>query len=147
MEEESPLTWRRTTMAALALGALVAGCGSGKDYANNSRPASPIVVTASITPDRALASPREFGAGPIVLVIANETAASHRATLRTDDVGGTSEAIRQQTAPINPHDTASLKVTLQQGTYVLEVDGGSIRPARLEVGAPRESAQDKLLEP
>ena len=135
-------------MAALALGALVvAGCGSGKDYANRARPASPIVVTAAITPDRALVSPREFGAGPISLVIANETATSHRATLRTDDIGSSSEAIRQETAPINPHDTATIKVTLQQGTYVLEVDGGSTRPARIEVGPPRESAQDKLLQP
>ena len=135
-------------MAALALGALLAaGCGSGKDYANNPRPATPIVVTASITPERALVSPREFGAGPISLVIANETAASHRVTVRTDEIGGSSPALRQETAPINPHDTASLKVNLEPGTYVLEVDGGSIRAARIEVGPPRESAQDKLLQP
>ena len=135
-------------MAALALGALLAaGCGSGEDYANKPRPASPIVVTASVTPERALVSPREFGAGPIVLVIANETAASHRVTLRTDDIGSSTPALRQETAPINPHDTASLKANLEPGTYVLEVDGGSIRAARIEVGAPRESAQDKLLQP
>jgi hypothetical protein len=135
-------------MAALALGALVAtGCGSGKDYANKSRPPSPIVVTASITPERALVSPRDFGGGPIVLIVANETATSHRVTLHTDQVGGSNPALRQETAPINPHDTASLKVTLVPGSYVLEVDGSGIRPARIEVGPQRESAQDKLLQP
>jgi hypothetical protein len=135
-------------MAALALGAVVAaGCGSGKDYANRDRPASPIVVTASITPERALVSPREFGAGAIVLVIANETGTSHRVTLHTEEIGNSTPALRQETAPINPHDTASLKVDLHPGTYVLEVDGGSTRPARIEVGPPRPSAQDKLLQP
>jgi hypothetical protein len=148
MEEESPLTWRRTTMSALVLVALVAaGCGSGKDYANNPRPPAPIVITASITPTRALASPHEFGAGPITLVVANETAASHRVTLRSDEIGAATAAIRQETAPINPHDTASLKADLPQGSYVIEVDGSGIRPVRLEVGPPRPSAQDKLLEP
>jgi hypothetical protein len=135
-------------MAALALCALVAaGCGSGKDYANTPRPPAPIVVTSSITPNKVLVSPREFGAGPITLVVANETATSQRVTLRSDQIGGSTAAIRQQTAPINPHDTASLKVDLAQGSYVVEADGGGIRAARLEVGPPRPSAQDKLLEP
>jgi hypothetical protein len=148
MEDESPLTWRRTTMAALALGALVAaGCGSGKDYANDPRPPSPIVITSSITENRVLVSPSEFGAGPITLVIANQTATSHRVTLRTDEVGGSSTAIHQETAPINPHDTASLKANLDPGTYVIEADGNGIRAGRLEVGPPRPSSQDKLLEP
>ena len=135
-------------MSALVLVALAAaGCGSGKDYANKDRPAVPIVITASITPNRALASPHEFGAGPITLVIANETAASHRVTLRSDEAGGSTSALRQETAPINPHDTASLKADLAQGTYVIEVDGSGIRPVRLDVGPPRKSAQDKLLLP
>ena len=135
-------------MSALALVALVAaGCGSGKDYANTSRPPSPIVITASITPDRVLASPREFGAGPITLVIANETGASHRVTLRTEEIGGSQAALRQETAPINPHDTASLKATLHQGSYLVEVDGDGIRAAHLDVGPMRPSAQDKLLQP
>jgi hypothetical protein len=135
-------------MAALALGAIAAaGCGAGKDYANDPRPPAPIVITSSITPDRVLVSPKEFGAGPITLVIANQTATSHRVTLRTDDIGGSSAAVRQETAPINPHDTASLKVNLEQGSYVVEVDGTSIRAARIEVGPTRPSAQDKLLEP
>ena len=135
-------------MAALALCALVAaGCGSGKDYANNPRPPVPIVITASVTADKVLASPKTFGAGPITLVVANETAASHRVTLRSDEIGGSTAAIRQQTAPINPHDTASLKVDLTQVSYVIESDGGGIRAARLEVGPTRPSAQDKLLLP
>jgi hypothetical protein len=135
-------------MAALAFGALiVAGCGSGKDYANSPRPAAPIVITSSITPQRVLISPSSFGAGPISLVIANETGTSHRVTLETDQIGGSSAGIRQETAPINPRDTATLKVDVPQGTYVLRVDGGTIRSARIEVGPPRPSAQDKLLQP
>jgi len=135
-------------MAALALGAIVvAGCGSGKDYANRPRPAAPIVITASIDAKRVLVSPRSFGAGPIVLIIANQTAASHRVTLQTDAIGGSSTGVRQETAPINPRDTASLKADVPQGSYALRVDGGTISSARIEVGPPRPSAQDKLLQP
>ena len=144
--------WLPPTAAALVVGSLVAGCGSGKDYANRPRPASPVVITASITPRQVLVSPASFGAGSIVLVIANETGASHRVTLETDELGGSSPGIRQETAPINPQDTATIQKTLRRGTY--EVRAGSsaavpeeIQPAKLVIGRPRKNSNDRLLLP
>ena len=55
--------------------AFVAGCGSDTSYRNEPRPASPIVVTASINKDAVAVSPRRFGAGPITLIVTNQTGA------------------------------------------------------------------------
>jgi hypothetical protein len=150
MEGKTALTRisRLGPVAAVGLAALGAGgCGSGDDYANRARPAAPIVVSASITPREVLVSPKRFGAGAIVLVIANQTDSSHRVTLETDEIGGSSPGLRQETAPINPRDTASLKANVPPGTYSVSVDGAGVRPARLQVGRPRPSAQDELLQP
>ena len=129
--------------------ALAGGCGgSGNDdYANNPRPPAPINITAAIT-DRAVSvSPEEFGAGPVVLIISNQTDAAQTVTLETDEIGGTSAGVKQTTSPINPAGTATLKVDLAQGTYAVSVASASIEPAELNVGEPRESAQNDLLQP
>ena len=49
--------------------------------------------------------------------------------------------------PINPRETASVKGSVNQGTYTLHVGGGDIRAARVVVGQQRPSAQDDLLNP
>ena len=77
--------WRRTAAAALgvvAAAAAAAGCGAGgSGHTNEPRPPVPIVVTASISNDRVSVSPRMFGAGPISLVVTNQTRASQQVTL------------------------------------------------------------------
>jgi hypothetical protein len=139
---------RRTALVvpcvALAA-AIVAGCGGSNDYKNTPRPASPIVITASISKDAVSVSPKKFGAGPITLIITNQTSASQRLTL---EISSGAPGFKGQTGPINPRDTAELKADLNtQGTYSVHADGGSIRPARLTVGAKRPSAQNDLLQP
>jgi len=137
---------RRTlALSALAVGATA--CGSSEDYANEPRPPAPINVTAAITDDRVAVSPRAFGAGPIVLIIANQTSASQRVTVETEDVGGGRPGIRQRTSPVNPRGTAELKVDVRKGTYKVSVTSDAIRPAMLAVGPERESAQNELLQP
>jgi hypothetical protein len=127
---------------------LVAGCGSGSNYANKPRPPSPITITASISGNRVEVSPRKFGAGPITLVVTNQTGRSRDLVLETDTSGEPSRAgIRQQTGPINPQGTASLKADLRQGRYTVRVRNGEIRPASLVVGRKRTSAQNQLLQP
>ena len=127
--------------------ALVAGCGDDTDYENNPRPPSPIVVSASINDGRVSVSPQRFGAGPVTLIVANETEDAQEIKLETDEIGGSGPGIRQETGPINPGDTASLKADLRTGTYELSVEGDGIRPAAIDVGAPRPSAQNELLQP
>jgi hypothetical protein len=133
-----------TGIAALA----IAGCGDEDDYANEPRPPSPITVTASISDERVSVSPDRFGAGPITLVVTNQTGRSRELLLETDEPGGTGQAgVRQQAGPINPRGTASLKADLRAGTYVVRVSNEEIRPARVTVGRQRESAQNELLQP
>ena len=131
----------------LALAATAAGCGSSSKYANDLRPPAPINVTAEISDQRVTISPRAFGAGPVVLIIANQSADAQKVTLETDDVGGESAGIRQETSPVNPRGTAELKVDLTKGSYEVSVDGDDVRPASITVGGQRESAQNELLQP
>jgi hypothetical protein len=130
-------------VGALALGA--AGCGgSGGDYKNEPRPPSPIVVTASVSKDAVSVSPRRLGAGPISLIVTNQTGASQQVTIESD---GSAPGIRQETAPINPRDTATLTADVAPGTYRVHVVGDGIRAATFRVGKPRPSAQNDLLQP
>lgn len=130
------------TTAAAAL--LAAGCGKQESYANDPRPPAPILLTASINRTQVSVSPRRIGAGPVSLVITNQTSAAQEITFAT---AGSGAGFRQQTGPINPGDTATLKADLARGNVTVRVQGDSIRPARLDVGQLRGSAQNELLQP
>jgi hypothetical protein len=138
---------RRTAQVvpSLALaGALVAGCGASNDYKNEPRPPAPIVITASINKNQVAVSPKRFGAGPITLIVTNQTGASQQLTV---EVNSGQAGFKGRTGPINPRDTGQLKADLARGTYSVHVDGNSIRPAQLTVGRERASAQNDLLQP
>jgi hypothetical protein len=137
----------RTATGLVALATAIAGCGGGGDYANDPRPSAPINVTAAITDQKVTVSPRGIGAGPVVIIIANETQQSHRFTVETDELGAATGGVKQQTGPINPQGTATLKLDMKRGSYKISVDGGSISGARLRVGKDRPSSQDQLLQP
>ncbi len=137
---------RALTVAGAAL--LVAGCGGeDDDYANEPRPPAPIVISAAISDDRISVSPRTFGAGPITLIVTNQTDAAREVTLETDEIGGDAPGIEQSSGPINPGDTASLKANLATGTYRVAVDRRGIDATELRVGDERPSAQNELLQP
>ena len=130
--------------ALVGLSLLAAGCGSDSSYSNESRPPAPIVLGAAIGKDRVTVSPRRFGAGPVTLVITNQTDAAQQVTFET---AGSGAGVRQQTGPINPQDTATLKATLKPGGVTVRVQGDGIAPATLTVGRERPSAQNDLLQP
>jgi hypothetical protein len=133
---------------AIGLGVPVAGCGGEEaDYANEPRPAAPITISARIGDERVSVSPREFGAGPITLIVSNQTERAQELTLQTDEIGGDAPGIEQNSGPINPGDTASLKADLRTGSYRIAVDGDGIAATRLSVGDDRPSAQNELLQP
>lgn len=137
----------RTFTAATMVALVLAGCGSSDEYANEPRPPAPINITAVITNDRVEVSPARFGAGPIVLIIANQSGESHEITLETDEPAEGKPGIRQKTSPINPRGTAELQVDVPEGTYSVSAGSGDVRAAMLTVGATRESAQNDLLQP
>ena len=137
----------RTLAFAIVLAGTVGSCGDEDDYANEPRPPSPIVVSAAVTDKSVSVSPKEFGAGPVNLIVTNQTERAQEITLETDEIGGSAPGIQQSTGPINPGDTASLKADLKQGTYKVGVDSQNIRAAALDVGSERPSAQNELLQP
>jgi hypothetical protein len=127
----------------------VTGCGGGGggDYANKPRPPAPINVTVAITNQRVNVSPQRFGAGPIVLVISNQSSTAQEVTFETDELGGSEPGRTFNTTPINPRGTATLKVDVRQGDWKLHTGDGDIRAAAVSVGKKRKSAQDDLLQP
>ena len=134
-------------MLAAGAACALAGCGGGgEDYANKPRPATPINVTAAINDKKISISPKQFGAGPVVIIVSNQSAKEQTLTLQTDELGGTQPGTKQTTDPIAPRGTGTLKADMREGSYALSVRNGP-SPASLEVGPPRKSAQDTLLEP
>ncbi len=136
-------------LGAAALAApVIAGCGDSGSRVNELRPPSPVVITAAISKDKVSVSPTSFGAGPIRLIVTNQTDRSQQITLESAGAPGSSETgIRQETGPINPRDTASLAATVSQGSYRVHVKGNDISAAELDVGEERESSQQDLLLP
>jgi hypothetical protein len=155
MRSQSPAQRRKPRQAAVAACALTAAfvlssCGSdGPKYTNAERPPAPIVISAAINDEAVSVSPKRFGAGPITLIISNQSTSSQQVTLETaDDPGGSSPGVKAiETGPISPRETASVKGEVKPGTYALRVGADGVRPARIVVGKQRPSAQNELLQP
>jgi len=135
----------RALAVAVVLTGTLGACGDEDDYENEPRPPSPIVVSASINNGKLAVSPKRFGAGPVTLIVANQTDRARNLRLETEELGGDQPGIQQETGPINPGDTASLKANLREGSYRVSVENGG--EVNLDVGEPRPSAQNELLQP
>jgi hypothetical protein len=135
---------RLATVCALALAGALSACGDDEDHANKERPAVSINVTAAIIDGRINVSPREFGAGPIRLIVTNQTDSEQAVTLAT---GGSEAGITETSDPITPSGTTTLEVDVPEGEYEITAGNGQIRPASVTVGTARPSAQDQLLQP
>jgi hypothetical protein len=128
----------------VAAAAGIAGCGDDDDHANRERPPAAINVTAAISDGRIHVSPRSFGAGPIRLIVSNQTTSAQAVTLET---GGGGSGITGTTGPITPAGTGTLAVDVPEGDYELSTDDRKVEPATVQVGAPRPSSQNDLLLP
>jgi hypothetical protein len=132
----------RASILAVAVGLLapLAGCGSTSQRENALRPPSPIALSVKIDDERVSASPTRFGAGPVLIYVANQSRASHELTIE-------GPRLRQSSGPISPEDTATLRVKVQPGEHTISVDASTVKAARLTVGPQRPSGQDELLQP
>jgi hypothetical protein len=120
---------------------LAASACGGSDNRNANRPPVPINISVQLGTKKVTASPAKFGAGPITMLVANQSGASQSLTID-------GPRLRQSIGPINPEDTATLKVNVDPGTYTLAVEEASgVKPGRLNVGPKRPSAQNTLLLP
>jgi hypothetical protein len=126
---------------------VVAGCGGGSDYKNRPRPPAPINITASVSNAGIAVSPTSFGAGPIVLIVTNQTGASQEVTFESNELGASKPGVTQTTEPINPRGTGQLQVDVTEGRYRVRAANADIAPATITVGPERQSAQNQLLQP
>jgi hypothetical protein len=128
--------------ALLCAGALgLAACGGDDSARSENRPPIPINISVVIGEQRITASPTKFGAGPITLLVTNQSRVQHSLTID-------GPRVKQTVGPINPEDTGTLKVTVQTGEYQLTPESqASLSPAKLTVGPERASSQNQLLTP
>jgi len=131
----------------VVLAGLCAGCGGQASYANADRPPAPISVSIAVTGERIAIAPDHVGAGPVLLLIANESGRSRDVTLRAAGSGRSCVVDDASSGPINPQDAARISLALVQGACEVSVADDTIPPARLIVGPERESAQQDLLQP
>jgi len=131
-------------LLAGAVGLGAAGCGS-EDFENKARPPVPVELSGVISEKKVTISPDKQGAGPVTIVISNQTKEAHTVTLEGEEVS-------ERVGPVNPLDTATIQKTLRPGDY--RVRAGSnvarpkeIAPARLTIGPKRDDSNDKLLLP
>lgn len=133
---------RRSRPTLLAVGTIaalgVAGCGSD-DHPNLSRAASPVELTAKVDNEKVVVSPSREGAGIFNITISNQS--SEDATLTFTG------PIDRSTPPIGAGNVLQFKVNLEQGNYVVSVEDGSVKTAKLAIGKARPSAQNELLLP
>jgi hypothetical protein len=136
------LTGLCAAVAALAL----AGCGSSQHFADNPRPATPIDLSVYVDNNHVSISPAHVGAGPVILYVTNQ--ASNAQTLSIKSSKGSPIA---DTGTINSGQTAQLQTDLKTGTYSVttgaKITGASIVPAKLDIGKPRQNADNVLLQP
>jgi hypothetical protein len=135
----------RAALVVLASTALVAGCGSSDKFKNNPRPPTPVQLTGVVTDKQVTISPKRVGAGPVILIVSNQTDLARTITLEGE---GTTDTV----GPIQPLDTAKLQQTLKPGSYTVKAGSKSatpkeIAPGTLTVGPARSSSSNELLLP
>jgi hypothetical protein len=136
---------RRTVILA-TVAVLLAGCG-GERRTNDLRPAPPVNMTAAVQDDVIRVSPRTVGAGQIVLIVSNQSDRPQRVTFATHELGGTRGGRTASTPVIPARATGRLKIDAREGQYAVSVRDERIRAARVFVGPPRASGQDRVLLP
>ena len=134
---------------ALAIAGLVwlPACGGQEDHVNRERPAASVNVTAAIIDGRILVSPRRIGAGPLRLIVTNQTRTAQAVTLATDEVGGDNAGQTATAARIDPSATGTLELDARPGEYAVSTADDAIERATVRIGAPRPSAQNELAQP
>ena len=76
-------------IAVAFLAALGTGCGSDDEARSEERPPAPINISVSLDEKGITASPAKFGAGPITLLIANQSRALSSGSAATASSDGT----------------------------------------------------------
>jgi hypothetical protein len=122
----------------------ISGCGSKTAYTAHQRPPSVVNVTAAITDHGVLLSPTKLGAGPVHLLVTNQSTDSRELTVQS--TSGNAGPKDVSSGPINPQGTAEVNVDLREGGYRVSASGAG-PAATLTVTGSRSSSQNEVLEP
>jgi hypothetical protein len=133
----------------LAGSAGIAACGgSGEPRHNVNRPPAPVTLTAAVHDRFVQVSPAAVGAGPVNLVVSNQSRRPQVVTFETADAPGNGQVGRRvSTSRIAPRGTGRLSIETRQGDYTVHVGDRTVRVAHVKVGPRRESSQNDLLMP
>jgi hypothetical protein len=104
-------------------------------------------MTGAIHEDGLQVSPATVGAGTVVLIVSNQSRAPQTVTFETDELGGTRSGTTASSPEIAPGATGRVTIVAREGTYSVHTQDDAIRAARVEIGPPRPSGQDRLLLP
>jgi hypothetical protein len=136
---------RKAALCSSLLGAglIGVGCGGGSDFKDKPRPAAPVQLNGVITSSKVSVSPSRIGAGPVVILVSNQTDRSHTLTLDGPNIAPV------RVGPINPLDTGEIQQTLQPGQYTVKAGSAQavtqeIAPAHLVIGKARPSSNDQV---
>jgi hypothetical protein len=124
---------------------VVAGCGGGSHFKNETRPPVPVQLTGVVTDRAVQISPSRVGAGPVIITVSNQTTGAHTLTLEGN---GTTDTV----GPVNPMGTGKLQQTLRPGSYTLkagseQASATAIAPGKVTVTRERQSSGNDLLLP
>src|SRR3954449_8705419 len=124
---------------------LVAGCGGGSHFKNETRPPVPVQLTGVVNDKAVQISPSKVGAGPVIITVSNQTTAAHTLTLEGN---GTTDTV----GPVNPMGTGKLQQTLRPGSYTLkagseQASATQIMPGKVTVTPERQNSGNDLLLP
>ncbi|MFY9488780.1 MAG: hypothetical protein WAP35_08835 [Solirubrobacterales bacterium] len=130
----------RTFVAAvlLALALVASGC-TDDSYNNDPKPPAVLTVSVTINEDETVVNPTRFGAGPIRLIITNQTGTKQQVTLSTDQL--------ERTVSVDVSQTATFKETVESGLLTIDADNAVGEAFEVMVGPERESAQQDLDQP
>ncbi len=136
----------RSGMVALALvaaPAVAVGCGGGKNFQAKPRPPATIQLTGVITDQGVTVSPNRVGAGPVQILVSNQTREPHTLTLD----GANIQPLHS--APIGPTDTGSITSSLAPGVYTVKAGTASavkrqLSAARIVIGKARPDSNDQV---
>jgi hypothetical protein len=136
-----------TAVAAVTAIAFATACGDTEPRENLPRPPAPVTLTAAVRDGAIQVSPAVTGAGPIVLLVSNQTRKPQRITFETDELGGRIGGNTASTPVIQPRGTGRLTINARTGSYAVHTRDRTIRAAHVKVGPPRKSSQNQLLLP
>lgn len=126
------------------IGAVLAGCGGGgTNFADKPRPAAPVQLNGVINNAGVQISPAHIGAGPVQILVSNQTKAPHTLELNGANIATVT------TAPIGAGNTGQIQATLQRGVYTVKAGSShavvrELKPARLVIGPPRADSNNQL---